>query len=93
MSYLIDNSDISKFIVQTGVITWTGTGSGWSYAHVTFPTPYKSNPIISVLPNTAYANPAKVPAIRNQFTTGFDIGFYNYSGTFQFMWWAFGEEE
>jgi hypothetical protein len=86
------NLDTDRTKVQAGIVNVTGVSGNWVYETVTFPTPYKSSPLVTV--NAPYSTGSATnwyPPMIDQITaTGFRFGWYSVSGTKQVIWQAIG---
>lgn len=85
-------ADKSKFLVQKASFNITGVSGDWVYKSITFPTAYKSAPMVSVYQySTVYATNWYPPMIDNISATGFRVGWYNAgAATRTFLWQAAG---
>lgn len=85
--------DTSKTLCQMGLVNVTGAPTDWVYVTVTFPTAYKSVPLVTV--NAPYTTGSAtnwyMPMIDRITTTGFRYGWYGASGTKNTIWQAIGE--
>ena len=83
----------SRVLCQNGTVEVTGVSGEWVYVNVTFNTPYKTTPLVTVTApyQTGSATNWYMPMIENITTTGFRYGWYSASGTKNTLWQAVGE--
>lgn len=84
---------LSKVKVQSGLEVYTGVSYDWSYKTITFATPYKTIPLVTVNApgDTSTSTNHTMPMIDNISETGFRFGWYAKTGTFNVRWQAIGE--
>ena len=79
---------------QWGLMSVQGDGTNnWTYYDVTFPTPFTSLPLVTVMPYTTGAGTIWYPPMIDNITVnGFRFGWYALSTTVRTMvWQAIGE--
>lgn len=86
------NLDADRTKVQSGIVDVTGVSGAWVYQTVTFPTPYKSTPLVTVNApySTGSATNWNMPMIDQLTSTGFRFGWYSVNGSKQAIWQAIG---
>lgn len=78
---------------QWGTEVVAGVSGNWVYKTVTFATPYKSVPLVTVTApySTGSATNWPMPMIDNISNTGFRYGWYGVTGSKNTIWQAIGE--
>lgn len=88
------NASMNKVCYQQeGEVTLKGQSARWAYAHVIFPKPYKSTPLVTAnapaVTNIASSG-SYYPLIQSISNTGFTIGLYNITDSPTYRWQAIG---
>lgn len=80
-----------RILKQEASVEVVGNPTGWVYKNITFPTPFIKQPLVSVsFYGTSYATDWTMPMIANVTATGFQMGWWQASGTKNVYWQAFG---
>lgn len=91
----LDNKPNGSDFIQSlnGTVNLTGVSGNWVLHQVTFATPFKvgTTPLVSVYRYDSATNTTwTLPMIKNLSNTGFEFGWYNASGSHNFIWMAIG---
>ena len=82
---------IEKIIVQSATEHVTGVSGNWVYMNVTFKSPFKKQPLVTVNQyDTGTGNSWYPPILKNITVNGFTAGWYSVTGTKEFIWQAIG---